>query len=162
MAYGNWGAFVYRDGERQREWEDNTPFRETELTAGYWQAFGSALGSEDDGPKPSPCHAVLGSKNVRLCGYKCYPRLMVDGKEVDLDPFMTEWSTWTSPQDGHEERDGEVWAGEIEGHTFRAVFDTERQNMIDLELTEPDGAKWTARCGYMYGAGHMDDTEAAA
>ena len=42
---------------------------------------------------------------------------------------------------------------EVEGRKWLWSFDYDGENMIDLELTEPDGSKWAARCGYCYGAG---------
>lgn len=39
MAYGNWGAFVYRNGERQTDREDQTPYSE-QLTPASSPAFG--------------------------------------------------------------------------------------------------------------------------
>ena len=56
MAYGNWGAFVYKNGERQPNWEDNTPYRETDLIAGYWQAFGR----KEDGERNQPTSCRIG------------------------------------------------------------------------------------------------------
>ena len=82
MAYGNWGAFVYRNDERQESHEDNTPYKETEFTAGYWQAF--LIGK--DGIR---CHhAVCGDMDLRLCGYKCYPVLFNKGEEIPLNQFF--------------------------------------------------------------------------
>lgn len=130
MAYGNWGAFVYRNGERMRQWEDNTPYRESDLPSGYWQAFvqpDKNIGTH---------HAVLGEKRVRLCGYKCYPVLFIDGARIDEGQYA----------------DGIIV---LDGERYKFSIDRD-DNMVDLELTEPDGTEWTARCGYEYGAGHMD------
>ena len=150
MAYGNWGAFVYRNGERMTQWEDNTPYRETELQAGYWQAF-AGTGAH---------HAVLGEKRVRLCGYKCYPSLMVDGVKADIDsygqadPSVDDSFTGSN---GVYYPDFHHFSGDInlDGDTYHLSADRDG-NMLDLELIEPDGTKWTARCGFEYGAGHMD------
>lgn len=147
MAYGNWGAWVFRNGELMEQWSDQTPYRESELAAGYLQAFGRREGL-------NPHHAVLGEKRVRLCGYKSSPSLFLDGEAVDLKPFVTNvYDTWTA-QDGTVYEDADEWAGEIEGYRFGATFNQE--NMIDLWLIEPDGTRWTSRCGYEYGAGHDD------
>lgn len=148
MAYGNWGAFVYKNGERQKNREDNTPYSEDELRPGYYQAFG---GNDEKGnrfstgKKLSCMHASLGSGTVRLCGYKNSPVLYVEGETVNLEPYIVdstdEWE--------------HLYRGEIAGHTFEAnQYDG---NMIDLKLLEPDGTVWTGKCGYLYGAGHMDD-----
>jgi hypothetical protein len=143
MTYGNWDAFVFKNGERMSRWEDNTPYQENDLISGYWQAFGkSETGTNRH-------HAILGDKRVRLCGYKHYPSLYIDGKEIDLKPYVTE---------GLEEYQYEGnpgWVvnsfagaieGEIEGYRFKAhLWDG---NMLDLELIEPDGTHWQSRCGY--------------
>lgn len=177
MAYGNWGAFVFRNGERMRAWEDNTPFLETSREAGYHQAFGianltAAMTAQATGetiPADAlldrandlgPHHASLGGSNVRLCGYKAAPRLYVNGERVDLAPFVTEtYDSWTGA-DGVTHHDGSEWEGAIEGHRFRAEFDTYTLNTVDLLLVEPDGTVWRAACGYCIGAGWQEDAEA--
>jgi hypothetical protein len=136
MAYGNWGGHVYRNGQRMEAWEDNTPYRETELTAGYAQAF-----LRDQGYDPH--HAILGEKRVRLCGYKDSPILYVDGQQVDLAPYRT-----TDPDDW-DENEGN---GEIDGYRFNWSYDWGEQR-LDLMLIEPDGTTWTGFGGYMIGAG---------
>ena len=140
MAYGNWGAIVKRNGERVRTHEDATPYAEETTEPGYWQAFGRAFDE-----KLNPHHAVLGGQRLRLCGYKCYPRLFVDGQERDL-------AGWLDVDHGSEMGE-RVFDGEIDGYRFHAE---ESENFVDLELTEPDGTKWEARCGYCYGAGFED------
>ena len=140
MAYGNWGAFVYRNGERQPNREDQTPYRETELEAGYIQAFGVGDGL-------GPHHAVLGSGRFRLCGYKSSPMAYLDGAKVDLSPFKV--------LDEEADEDRPEYHGVIEGWTFVAVPFNDPEG-IKLTLIEPDGTKWTSRCGYCIGAGHED------
>lgn len=78
MAYGNYGAWVFRDGEHMPQWEDQTPYHEEDLVAGYHQAFG--VGTSDDFPL---CHAVLGGAEMRLCARKTYPHLYWRLEEVE-------------------------------------------------------------------------------
>lgn len=137
MAYGNWGAFVYKDGQRMQGWEDQTPYKEEILAPGYHQVFGLVEGL-------NPHHAVLGSSRVRLCGYKSYPVLFLDGKEVTLDEFKI----------GESDSEECEWSGKIADHVFTAR--EYNGNMLDLYLKEPGGSVWNATCGYEYGAGHMD------
>jgi hypothetical protein len=126
MAYGNWGAFVYRNGERHKDGEDACPIpkKEGEL---FFETF----------------HAVLGDGDVILCGYKHYPSLYAkdaDGCHVQVDiGDADEFGFLSGEYEGHK-----YWTYEYDG------------NMLNLTLTEPDGTKWTATCGYCYGAGHMD------
>ena len=148
MAYGNWGAFVYRNGERMRDWEDQSPYQETTLVSGYHQAFGMQVGKDgqvtkaERGRELGPHHAVLGQQRIRLCGYKCYPVLLVDGKRVELEPYCL------NPGEDYEEH-----KGEIDGY----VFTSERgENSVHLYLREPDGTVWTSTCGYEMGAGFED------
>jgi hypothetical protein len=141
MAYGNWGAFVRRNGERMTQWEDATPYRENEQASGYYQAFMRGA----DGKKFNPHHAVLGDKRLRLCGYKCYPVLLVDGEQREINAFAI------GEEDPSLYRHRE-YRGEIDGYEFRAEC---RENFVELYLREPDGATWTATCGFEYGAGHQ-------
>jgi hypothetical protein len=149
MAYGNWGAWVYRNGVHMPTHEDQTPYRE-ELEAGYFQAFRAlpdGVGVKLD-ETLNPHHAVLGSGRVRLCGYKSYPVLFLDGQPVDLDAYVV---------DRDDEGDTE-WRGELEGYRFQAeLADYDHRNKVDLLLVEPDGTRWTARSGYCIGSGWDDE-----
>jgi hypothetical protein len=155
MAYGNWGATVYRNGERQPTREDNTPYHEDELTPGYHQAFGANLkagGTVEQMPETIRfhCHhAVLGSGPFRLCGYKSWPVIFMDGKDVPIARFAKtpsdEWQWYGS--DGIE--------GEIGGYKISAEPGEDTEGVF-LNLTEPDGTKWASHCGYGIGAG-VDD-----
>lgn len=158
MAYSNWGAFVHKDGERRTDREDVAVFGDDEkdLPSGV-RIFANIMANRQkfpDGqvpPHEHSHHAVLGDGPVRLTGYKNSPRLWHvedDGSvaQVDLTPFRT---TDGDPWDDH------TYEGEYAGAHFRAnQYDG---NMIDLELVEADGAKWTSTCGYCYGAGFEDE-----
>jgi hypothetical protein len=140
MAYGNWGAFVYKNGERMRNHEDATPYKEQEFESGYSQVFMSSKGC-------NPHHAVLGEKDVRLTGYKHIPMLFVKGERVDIEKYK-------QVTDGDNDYGDSKYYGEIDGYKFEAEqYDG---NMVKLKLIEPDGTIWESTCGYGYGAGHMD------
>lgn len=132
MAYGNWGAFVYKDGVRMQAWEDQTPYKETQLENGYWQAFGRTEGI-------NPHHAVLGEGRVRLCGYKCYPALFLDGGKIDIEGL---YDDEISEQEG-----------QLEGYNWSY---SKEDNAIELRLVCPDGSVWHSRCGYGIGAGYEE------
>lgn len=142
MAYGNWGGNVFRNGERMTNWEDQTPYKESEVAAGYAQAFlRSAEGF-------NPHHAVLGEKRVRLCGYKSYARLFVDGQEVDLAPYekrTEDMKAW----------DRAPGYGEIDGYKFQWTTRSDPER-VDLSLVEPDGTLWSGFSGFGMGAGYED------
>lgn len=154
MAYGNWGAYVYKNGERQKNREDNTPYKEDELEAGYWQAFG---GNNKDGTRIGTkaelycTHASLGSGPFRLCGYKSYPIIYWEGNSIDYEQYRIgntpkeDWNWWES----------EGIEGELNGYKFKATPDSDPE-AVNLELIEPDGTKWTGKSGYCMGAGYDD------
>lgn len=159
MAYGNYGAFVYKNGVRMKAWEDQTPYQENVMEAGYWQAF-VFLGEDSKGLRPH--HAVLGEGDVRLCAYKDVPSLYVKGEKVNLVPFAE--AAGIVPERG--EYKGKPWAslpyadanpyefeGEIAGYKFK-VFSGE--NFVELSLICPNGDLWTGKSGFEYGAGWMD------
>jgi hypothetical protein len=86
---------------------------------------------------------VLGEGDVILCGYKCYPHLFARNASDEVFEVAI----------GDPDENGFL-SGEYDGYKYYASeYD---DNMLDLELTEPDGTKWTSTCGYCYGAGHMD------
>lgn len=62
MTYSNWGAFVYKNGERQRD----------RILANLLKLKEQGR-LEDCKPWESCQHAVLGSGAIRLCGHKSYP-----------------------------------------------------------------------------------------
>lgn len=158
MAYSNWGAFVHKDGVRRTDREDVAVFNDDEKDSPSGaRIFLNILKNRErypDGNPPwheSSQHAVLGDGPIRLVGYKNYASLYEltdDGEVVDVDlaPFKT-----GEDDDGYEQP---IHEGKYKGVPFKAV--SSNGNMIDLELTEADGASWEARCGMSYGAGHMD------
>lgn len=163
MAYSDSGAYVYKDGVRRTDREDVEVFddQDKDLPPGarVFASLSRRLAATDaGGPEPGwhqhSHHAVLGDGPVRLCGYKSRPELWAmtdDGPAlVNLKPFMAD----------HDD-DGELIAGfgEWAGHVFDispAEIKGHPHQLIALRLVEPDGALWTAHCGYLYGAGHTD------
>ena len=139
MAYGNWGGTVYKDGEQKVDWEDATPYKETELQSGYHQAF---FRSEETGYNPH--HSVLGDKDMRLCGYKSYPVLFFKGEKIDIDQYGTEKDSYWGGDTFT------AWEGNIEGYEFSCHREEDPESVV-LELIQPDGSKWNAHCGYMLG-----------
>ena len=142
MAYGNWGAFVYKNNVRQHNREDNTPYKEDERQAGYYQAF------FDDGESLGCHHATLGDGEIRLCGYKSTPILYDKGRAVDLLQFY----------DGEPEifEDEKYLPDEFElDFTYKnhKISIEKECNRVDLSLYEPSGTFWKSECGYCMGAG---------
>jgi hypothetical protein len=141
MAYGNWGAYVYKNGERQPSREDNTPYKEDQNEPGYHQAFGRSE------TKLGPHHASLGSGPFRLCGYKSYPVIFWEGESIDTTQYQKDPNEYWPDCGGLE--------GELNGYKFKATpgDDPER---VELELIEPDGTKWNGTSGYAMGRGWDD------
>ena len=131
LAYGNYGGNVFRNGVRMKNHEDAITYRENEIWNFHKDLF----------------HGVPGEKRVRLCGYKVYPKLFMDGKEVPMD---------ISAMDG--DVDEAKGSGELEGYRYAWHYDGE-DNKLTLFLIEPDGTEWTGFSGYAMGAGWEDDEE---
>lgn len=136
MAYGNWGAFVYKNGERQKSREDNTPFHE----------------DEEMGGKIRCRHASLGDGDIRLCGNRCYPELYYKEEKIALASFY-EGETEIFEGEEYILSDKYVMQFEFKGHLIKIEKD---ETFIELTLIHPDGTKWFSKCGYCYGAGHDD------
>lgn len=151
MAYGNWGAFVYKNGNRETSREDNTPYKEDEMESGYWQAFG--MRDEDSLPC---CHATLGVGDFRLCGYKCYPIIYFKGERIDMKPYQIGNDAGTDNWDITDP--GSELKGELEGNMFEAYY-AEEPSRVFLRLVDSQGNKWDSECGYMIGAGFEEENE---
>lgn len=134
MAYSNYGGRVTRNGIRMTTHEDRTPFREEDPDSGTFH--------QGNNPK----HAILGSGQVRLCGYKTDPELWIDGQERDLEPYCQ------GPED-NAWRDG---GGDVDGYRFAWTIASDR-NLLTLALVEPDGTLWLGYSGYGTGAGWDDE-----
>jgi len=152
MAYGNWGAFVYQNEARRTDKEDVGVFDTDESTCPSGaRIFVNILKNQEkfpDGKEPwymHSHHAVLGDGDVRLCGYKNWAELWVckrgEPERIEIDDDEDSCGS------GEIDIDGNVWKYEYR------MYDT---TYVDLELIEPDGSVWKSKCGYAYGAGHMD------
>lgn len=149
MAYSNWGAFVYKNGERRTDKEDVGVFDtdEKKIPSGM-RIFANIIKNQnnnnDDWYNHSH-HAVLGDDIVRLCGYKCEPELYIVENNKIKSISLPESYEENQQEKGEVIVDNKEWIWE-----FRKF----NGNMIDLKLIEPDRTEWTSRCGYCYGAGH--------
>lgn len=159
MAYSNWGAFVYKDGVRRRDKEDVGVFDvdESDVPSGF-RIFANLMKNREAGTEGDLSlhshHAVLGDGRVRLCGYESVAALWyVDSEGMRQRAKLPE-ADYDKDEYELNDQSGELILG---GETWGWWFNQFNGNMIDLKLTEPDGTVWTSRCGYMYGAGHMED-----
>lgn len=154
MAYSDYGAFVFKNGERRTDKEDVAVFNTPEETFGrtasevpsvarcvlaliHAQETGKAL---DWFTKVH--HGVMGEGSIRVVCHKQHIpfiyKLNDDGsiEQIDIpgdnDPF--DWG---------------VVKFEYEGYTFQ--FTSGEPNVA--EMTEPDGTEWRCEYDYQYGAG---------
>lgn len=164
MAYSNWGAFVHKNGERQRDKEDVPVFGDpdVEQAPSGSRIFVNLQKAHEAGVEQKPherCHhAVLGKDRVRLCAYKAYPVIFIARDEgaveqigiskfrLDADKSEDAWDWYESLGIG----------GEVDGFRFQA-WPGREPDRVHLELIEPDGTAWSGVSGYCMGAGWDDD-----
>lgn len=163
MAYSNWGAFVYCNNERRKDKEDAGVFdaEEANLPSGL-RIYFNLLKLNNSGELGDEFwyrhshHAVLGDGPVRLACYKITPELWVLNEEtpqqVDLDQYkIHDEDQESQDNDWYDTHD---YKGEFEGYKFSCI--NYENNIVELILEEPNGNKWSSKCGFEYGAGFMD------
>lgn len=146
MAYGDYGAFVYKNNVRMRDWEDQTPYKEKEIDNGYWQAF---LQARDK--TLSPHHAVLGDgPKIRLCGYKYMPSLLDEGEAVLLADYYPKKEDLEKYNDTYCLPDEYEFSFEYKN--YKVNLSKDEDEPLTLGLMTPEGDVWHAICGYGVGA----------
>lgn len=132
MAYSNWGAFVYCEGERRQDKEDAPAFEEIEVKS--WA---------------DKCHGVLGDGDVRVRCYKNYAPVIF---ERHSDGTITEVAY-------RDEDEFDPWEFHVDfkykGYRFE-FHESGTYRPCSALMVEPDGTRWECNYGYMYGAGWMD------
>lgn len=127
MAYSNYGALVYMNGERRQDKEDCALFESSKIES--WANY---------------CHGVMGDGKIRVRCYKQYIpeifELQEDGTEKQIEFDY-----------GDEEFDFNV---DFEYNRYKFHF--ESGEPCTAEMIEPDGTKWECNYDYMYGAGWND------
>lgn len=152
MAYGNWGAFAYKNGERYEDGEDTIPYRESDGISGFPLVLFARDGNQ------MAHHAILGNGPIRWCAHKSSPILYINGEMLADQELRKRYATNLLNEDNYLwETEETVYQGEIDGYQFRAK--PFGGNMIDLELREPNGTIYTARSGYCYGSGFDQGSE---
>ena len=149
MAYGDYGAFVYKNGKRRTDKEDvftfpkNTAVGFTNKEMGeYWAEW----------IVHAKHHGIIGDGNIRVVCHKENPPVileLIDGsvKEVPIPPenfiqeeYVLKWR----------------FSFEYKGYRFFFESGTGRENPYTAEMTEPDGTHWLCKHAYFYGAGFED------
>lgn len=153
MAYSNWGAFVYKNGERRTDKEDVGVWDtdESDLPSGV-RIFANIIKNRESGSNDFSSHshhAVLGDGNVRLCGYKDYPLLytILNGKSEKI-PLPFDYDDQSEDTGVIEDDNGELYEWSYQHNGINRIY---------LRLKEPDGSIWTSTCGYEFGAGHVEE-----
>ena len=181
MAYSDYGAFVYKNGERRRDKEDVGVFDTEEAEYGSGARIWMNLLKREaenswDKPWRGSQHGVMGDGNVRVACYKQgfptvwawpegaeEPRMfdneqlfMHNGWSVD-DPWVCVWN-----HDGEKtlcidayDYDDEIrfTVPGLEGYEF-----TYRHGEPNVStMREPDGTFWECTHDYWYGAGFEDE-----
>lgn len=165
MAYSDYGAFVYKNGERRRDKEDVALFKSDEETFGessenipsgarIW-AFLFKL-QHDKQLNTLPWtdyihHGIMGDEDIRVICHKAglpriYERIGEDVNEIEYPkPEQVDASEWS------------VINYEYKGYKF--IFRIGEPNVA--EMTEPDGTHWRCEYDYEYGAGFEEGVEDA-
>ena len=161
MAYSDYGAFVYRNGERRRDKEDVAVFASDEETFGCesecvpsgLRIFASLLKAQNDGKDLTWAqhihHGVIGDGRVRVM---CHKQGLPQIYELTDDGKMEEVK-YADPAGHADYFDYGVIRFEYKGHKF--VFESGHPYLA--EMTEPDGTEWRCEYDYEFGAGFEDD-----
>lgn len=159
MAYSDYGAFVYCNGERRTDKEDVALFDTDEETFGTDSSnissgariWVSLLKAKKENKllnwENSIHHGIMGDGNIRVMCHKC----SIPNVYELLD---------TGELKKIEQKDMENQIGEFDVVDFNCVFSYKghKFNFIAGEpcyaqMKEPDGTDWECYYGYEYGAG---------
>lgn len=158
MAYSDYGAFVYKNGERRPDKEDVALFNSDEETFGepsenipsgarIW-TYLLHRNADHNAWTDHIHHGIIGDGPIRvMCHKQGLPQiyeLSEDGcKEVQY------------PQNETDHYEYEPITFEYKGYKFR--FTSGKPYIA--EMTEPDGTTWRCEYDYLYGAGFENNDE---
>lgn len=153
MAYSDYGAFVYENGNRREDKEDVALFEKPEDTFGTsvenvssgMRIWASLLRARESGKELGWIdhihHGTMGDGNIRvLCHKQSLPEvyeLMDNGEIIEVEVPCEECFEWG------------VVEFEYKGYKFR--FESGEPNVATM--IEPDGTEWCCEYDYWYGAG---------
>ena len=154
MAYSDYGAFVYLNGERRFDKEDVAVFASDEETFGCDSSkipsgariFQSLIHQRESGANRSWVehihHGVMGDGNIRVvCHKQGLPQIYeATEKGIDEVNFCNENTDYY---------DYGMICFDYKGYHF--IFESGKPYYA--EMTEPNGNKWICKYDYMYGAG---------
>ena len=160
MAYSDYGAFVYKNGERRRDKEDVALFKSDEETFGESSEnipsgarIWVFLAKHGGGLPWTDCihHGIMGDGDIRVMCHKTgfpriYERIGEDINDIDYHPMP----------DNFDAPEGSPIYYEYKGYKF--IFKVGEPNIA--EMIEPDGTYWRCEYGYLYGAGFEGNKDA--
>lgn len=155
MAYSDYGAFVFKNGDRRRDKEDVALFNSDEETFGessenipsatrIWVYLSKNINNTSY--LNYIHHGIMGDGDIRVMCHKTglpriYERIGENINEIKFAPDDTDH--WNYPPIDYE----------YKGYKFR--FDSCHPYVA--EMTEPDGTYWRCEYDYEYGAGFEDE-----
>lgn len=158
MAYSDYGAFVFKNGERRRDKEDVAVFASDDETFGQssenipsgLRIWVSLCQEKKEGRERTYYthihHGIMGDGAVRVvCHKQGLPKiceLLENGEVKDIEYYSDDvdyfdYSKFNFAYKGYE-------------------FHFESGNPYVAEMVEPDGTKWRCEYDYLYGAGFED------
>lgn len=164
MAYSDYGAFVYRNGERRRDKEDVAVFASDEETFGCesecvpsgLRIFVSLMKARNDGEERTWVqhihHGVIGAGCVRVA---CYKQGRPSIYELADDGEIREVKYGEDSIEDYQEFMYEYGVIRFEHKGYKFVFSSGHPYVA--EMTEPDGTEWRCEYDYQFGAGFEDD-----
>lgn len=150
MAYSDYGAFVYLNGERRSDKEDAPTFATDKETFGrpidgigsgmrIWQ---SLIHNAETGNNIRIHHGILGDGDIRVA---CHKQGLPTIWEITEDGFKE----IEYVGDEVDYFDYDTVEFEYKGHKF--MFESGKPDIAIM--IEPNGNKWVCKYGYKYGAG---------
>lgn len=153
MAYGNWGAEIYCDGQPKHDNCDTTPEMvirgDKAYGMGIWEHLLTTSEEERQRSIKRCYHAVVGDVNAGLlvCIYKSSPVLILELADDGQKEHQIENSPW---DDDYEPREVEVTVANVQIELWAAT-EPERGG---CKFTDKTGRIWKGVSGYCMGAGH--------
>lgn len=152
MAYSDYGAFVYMNGERREDKEDVALFEEPEETFGVpaeevpsaARIFMSLIQANKIGEEKTWLthihHGIMGDGNIRVLCHKQYLPQVYELTENGIEEISVP-----------EEESFEWGVVEFEYKGYKFKFVSGEPNIATM--IEPDGTEWICKYDYWYGAG---------
>ena len=169
MAYSDYGAFVYLNGERRRDKEDVGVYDTDEAGFPSGLRVYANIVKNGDGDVPwyrRSQHGVMGDGDVRVACYKqgwpaiyCWPQGADEPEAHSFDELSRmlgwdEFAEYSGTRYAPDEYDREF---SLHGWRFRFRGDLDGGTPKYGASMERDGERWECSYDYLYGAGFEGD-----